>query len=113
MSIRITGNTVVVKKTAIEAHFRGGLEAYEAAAPAVVRKDDELIAVAFEDGAAAESWMKRLLLHGVTDVALLDAASAIPQGWLDVSGGEASLRLPVRRFDLLSKSDRRRHYVRE
>ena len=113
MSIRITGNTVVVKKTAIEAHFRGGIAAYEAAAPAAVRKDDELIAVAFEDGAAAESWMKRLLLNGVDDVALLDASSPIPHGWLDVQGGEATLRVPVRRFDVLSKSDSGLHYVRE
>lgn len=113
MSIRITGNTVVAKKAAIEAHFRGGLAAYEASAPAAVRKDDELIAVAFEDGAAAQSWMKRLLLNGVTDVALLDASAAIPQGWLDVNGDEASLRVPVRRFDVLSRSDSGLHYVRE
>lgn len=113
MSIRITGNTVVAKKAAIEEHFRGGLAAYEASAPAAVRKDDELIAVAFEDGAAAESWMKRLLLNGVTDVALLDATTPIPQGWLEVNGGEASLRVPVRRFDVLSKSDSGLHYVRE
>jgi hypothetical protein len=113
MSIRITGSTVVAKKAAIEAHFRGGVAAYEAAAPAAVRKDDELIAVAFEDGAAAESWKKRLMLNGVTDVALVDAATPIPHGWLDVSGGEASLRLPVRRFDVLSKSDSGLHYVRE
>ncbi len=113
MSIRITGNTVVAKKSAIEAHFRGGIAAYEASAPAVVRKDDELIAVAFEDGAAAESWMKRLTLHGVTDVALVDPASPIPRGWLDVREGEATLRVPVRRFDVLSKSDSGLHYVRE
>src|SRR5947209_14804639 len=98
MSIRITGNTVVAKKAAIETHFRGGLAAYEAAAPATVRKDDELIAVAFEDGAAAESWLKRLTLNGVADVALVDPASPIPRGWLDVREGEAMPRAPVRRL---------------
>jgi hypothetical protein len=113
MSIRITGNTVVAKKSAIETQFRGGLAAYEAAAPAAVRKDDELIAVAFDDGAAAESWLKRLTLNGVTDVAHVDPASPIPRGWLDVREGEAMLRVPVRRFDVLSKSDSGLHYVRE
>ncbi len=120
MSIRITGSTVVVKKAAIEAAYRGGLAAYEAAAPAPVRKDDELIAVAFDDGVAAKSWVQRLTLSGLTDVALVDVATPIPQGWLDVQagGGEgedatATLRIPVRRFDVLSKSDSGLHYVRE
>jgi hypothetical protein len=119
MSIRITGSTVVVKKAAIETAFRGGIVAYEALAPAPVRKDDELIAIAFDDGSAAASWAQRLAMHGVADVAVIDAAHPIPHGWLDVqpgSGGEevaASLRLPVRRFDVLSKSDSGLHYVRE
>jgi hypothetical protein len=113
MSIRITGSTVVAKKAAIEERYRGGLAAYEAAAPAVVRKDDELIAVAFDDGAAAESWMKRLAMNGLTDIALVDASRPIPRGWLDVQGSEASLRVPVRRFDVLSRSDSGLHYVRE
>jgi hypothetical protein len=120
MSIRITGSTVVVKKAAIESAYRGGLAAYEAAAPAPVRKDDELIAVAFDDGAAAKSWVQRLTLSGLTDIALVDVASPIPNGWLDVQAGDgeaegttASLRIPVRRFDVLSKSDSGLHYVRE
>src|ERR1700738_747041 len=113
MSIRITGSTVVAKKAAIEERFRGGLAAYEAAAPAAVRKDDELIAIAFDDGAAAESWMKRLAMNGLTDIALVDASHPIPQGWLDVQGSEATLRVPVRRFDVLSRSDSGLDYVRE
>jgi hypothetical protein len=120
MSIRITGSTVVVKKSAIEAGYRGGLAAYEAAAPAAVRKDDELIGVAFDDGAAAKSWVQRLTLSGLNDVALVDVASPIPHGWLDVQAGDggaesttASLRVPVRRFDVLSKSNSGLHYVRE
>lgn len=120
MSIRITGSTVVVRKAAIIARYRGGLAAYEAAAPAVVRKDDELIAVAFDDGAAAATWVQRLILNGLTDVALIDAANPIPHGWLDVQAGDdgaegtvASLHVPVRRFDVLSRSDSGLHYVRE
>jgi hypothetical protein len=119
MSIRITGSTVVVKKAAIETGFRGGVVAYEAMAPAPVRKDDELIAVAFDDGSAAQSWAQRLTMNGVREVAVIDAGSPIPHGWLDVQPGgdgadaEASLRLPVRRFDVLSKSDSGLHYVRE
>ncbi len=120
MSIRITGSTVVVRKTVIEARYRGGLAAYEAAAPAAVRKDDELIAVAFDDGAAAATWAQRLILSGLTDVALIDAANPIPHGWLDVQAGDggsegalATLHVPVRRFDVLSRSDSGLHYVRE
>jgi glycine/D-amino acid oxidase-like deaminating enzyme len=118
MSIRITGSTVVVKKAAIETGFRGGIVAYEAMAPAPVRKDDELIGVAFDDGSAAESWAQRLAMNGLTDVAVIDATHPIPHGWLDVQPGDgtedaaASLR-PVRRFDVLSRSDSGLHYVRE
>src|SRR5258708_17762625 len=120
MSIRITGSTVVVRKTVIEARYRGGLAAYEAAAPAAVRKDDELIAVAFDDGAAAATWAQRLILSGLTDVALIDAAHPIPHGWLDVQAGDggfegalATLHVPVRRFAVLSRGDNGLPYLRE
>ena len=119
MSIRITGSTVVVRKSVVEDRYRGGLDAFEAAAPAPVRADDELIAVAFEEVTAAKSWAQRLTLGGLTGVAVIDAASPTPQGWVEVqsagAGGEAMARLraPARRFDVLSKSDSGLHYVRE
>jgi hypothetical protein len=90
MSVR-----VVVRRSVVEASYRGGVVQYAEDAHRALADDGEQIAVHFDDPSDGSRWIEHLALHGVLgDAVLLEA-------------------VPFQRFDLLSKSASGLSYVRE
>jgi hypothetical protein len=117
MTLPITGITVVTRRATIEAHYPGGVQAYEAAMPAT-RHDDSLVGTTTGSAAEAERLVAQLVGRGVPqqEVAVIDPEDRVPSGWLRVERGNpatATLSEPVARFEVLSRSDSGLHFVRE
>jgi hypothetical protein len=131
MSVRMSDIGVVVRKSAIESGYPGGMAGYQADVVGL-STDDDLTAVSFSGRSEAEGWIERLAERGVGagEVAIVDpaAGAATSVSWLEVEGieaghsvarlramdrGEAVERAPLPRFEILSRSDSGLHYVRE
>jgi hypothetical protein len=132
MSVRINGIGVVVRRSAIEASYPGGMDRYRADV-ANLSADDDLAAVTFSTRPEADAWVERLTERGVGagEVAIVDGAAgrAVPVSWIEVdrveNGSDAVVRLrghdrsepaepaPSSRFEILSRSDSGLSYVRE
>lgn len=127
MSVRITGIAVVVKRSAVEAGYAGGIARYRVDAPGLLQEDDDLVSVTFDRSAEADGWLEQVAGKGISrgDAVTIDGTTgetaACP--WLDYhaegeGAGVVSLRVETAspsfaRFDLLSRSDSGLHYVRE